>query len=308
MKVLIVGAGAIGGYFGARLLEAGADATFLVRPQRAARLRQGLSVRSRFGDIALAAPPTVTADRLQKGFDLVLLSCKAYDLAGAIDSFARAVDGQTLVLPLLNGMRHLDVLAERFGAPRLLGGQCQIAATVGEDGNIVHLNDTHLLSFGELGGTRTPRAEAIQAVFSKARFDARLSDAILQEMWEKWVFISALAASTCLMRGAVGDIARAGHAELARRMLRECAAIADAQGFAPRAQALAKAEAVLTDENSPMTASMLRDIERGARTEGDHIIGDLLSRQCAPAPELSLLAVAHAHLKTYEQRRARAPA
>jgi 2-dehydropantoate 2-reductase len=253
----------------------------------------------------LAAPPTVTADALRTGFDLVLLSCKAYDLPDAIDSFAPAVDTQTVVLPLLNGMRHLDVLKERFGVQRLLGGQCQIAATIGEDGNIVHLNDTHLLSFGELDRSRTPRVEAIQAVFSKARFEARLSEAILQEMWEKWVFIAALAASTCLMRGAVCDIARGGNADLARQILSECAGIAEAQGFTPRPQPLAKAQAVLTDEKSPLTASMLRDIERGARTEADHIIGDLLSRRRTQSAALSLLAVACAHLKTYEQRRTR---
>ena len=146
--------------------------------------------------------------------------------------------------------------------------------------------------------------EAIEALFSNAKFDARLSDAILQEMWEKWVFIAALAGSTCLMRGAVGDIVRSGGADLMRRILRECATIADAQGFAPRAQALGRAEAVLTDASSALTASMLRDLERNARTESEHIIGDLLARRRSAPGDLSLLDVAYAHLKTYEVRRA----
>jgi 2-dehydropantoate 2-reductase len=306
VRVLVVGAGAVGAYFGARLLEAGVDTTFLVRPKREAQLRQGLSIRSPKGDIRLAAPPTITAETLRKGFGVILLSCKAYDLAGAVESFAPAVSPDTAILPLLNGMRHLDVLKDRFGAGLVLGGQCQIAATLGEDGNVVHLNDTHQLSYGELAGPRSERTLAIEAAFSRAKFDARLSEAVLQEMWEKWVFIAALAGSTCLMRGSVGDIVRSGSADLMRRMLRECAAIADAQGFAPRTQALARAEAVLTDAGSSLTASMLRDLERGARTEAEHVVGDLLARRSSRPGELSLLDVAYVHLKTYELRRANA--
>jgi 2-dehydropantoate 2-reductase len=305
MKVLVVGAGAIGAYFGARLLEAGVDTTFLVRPRRQEQLRAGLMVRSPHGDIRLAAPATVTADRLQKGFGLVLLSIKAYDLAGAIESFAPAVDAGTAILPLLNGMRHVDALKERFGAERVLGGLCLIAATLGEDGNVIHLNDSHALTFGELSGARTPRAEAIEALLGRARFQSRLSEAIVQEMWEKWVFIATLAGSTCLLRAAVGDIVRSGNTDLLRRMLRECAACAAAQGFAPRPQPLARTEAVLTDADSTLTASMMRDLERGARTEADHIIGDLLARRGPASADLSLLDVAFAHLKSHELRRAR---
>ena len=308
MRVLVVGAGAIGAYFGGRLLEAGVDTTFLVRPAREAQLRQGLSVRSAKGDIWLAAPPTVTADRLQKGFDLVLLSCQAYDLDGAIDSLAPAVGPDTAILPLLNGMHHLDELQGRFGAQRVLGGQCQIAATLAADGGVVHLNDTHQLAYGELDGRRTARVEAIRAAFADARFDGRLSDEILQEMWEKWVFIAALAGSTCLMRASVGEIVRSGSAPLQKRLLQECAAIAADHGHAPREHPLARAEAVLTDANSSLTASMLRDVERGARTEGDHIIGDLLARRKASPAQPALLDLAYAHLQAYEQRRTtRAP-
>jgi len=304
VRVLVVGAGAIGAYFGARLLEVGVDTTFLVRARREAQLRQGLSVRSLLGDIRLEAPPTVAAERLGRGFELILLSCKAYDLAGAIDSFAPAVDAHTAILPLLNGMRHLDQLKTRFGAQQVLGGQCQIAATLDEAGNVIHLNNSHQLTFGELSGARTPRAEAIEAAFQKTRFDARLSEAILQEMWEKWVFIAVLAGSTCLMRGSVGEIVRSAGAGLLKRMLGECAAIAQAQGFAPRPQALARIEAVLSDSGSTLTASMLRDVERGARTEGEHILGDLLARGGEAAAEWPLLQAACVHLKTYELRRA----
>ena len=142
MRILVVGAGSIGGYFGGRLLQAGRDVTFLVRPRRAAELAKiGLMIRSPLGDVALAAPPTVTADALRAPFDLILLSCKAYDLQGAMDAFAPAVGPQTAILPLLNGMRQLELLEARFGAAPVLGGQCLISTVLDAEGGILHLND-----------------------------------------------------------------------------------------------------------------------------------------------------------------------
>ncbi len=201
MKILVVGAGAIGGYFGGRLLQAGRDVTFLVRPGRAARLAEcGLRVESRAGSLHLPSPPTLTQGDAAAPFDLILLSCKSYDLAGAMDSIAPMVGAQTAILPLLNGMRHLETLADRFGPKRLLGGLCVISATLGENGDILHLNELHNLTYGELDGARSPRVQAIESAFSQAGFEAKLSEDIRQEMWEKWVFIASAAGITCLMR------------------------------------------------------------------------------------------------------------
>ena len=306
MRILVVGAGGIGGYFGGRLLEAGGDVTFLVRPRRAAELAHtGLVIRSQLGDVRVPAPPTVTADALMARFDLVLLSCKAYDLEGAMASFAPAMAPETAILPLLNGMRHLDALAARFGAGRVLGGQCLISTALDAEGRVLHLNDSHTLTFGERRGGRSARAEAIAAAFSAARFETRLSETILQEMWEKWVFIAAAAGITCLMRAAIGDIVAAGAAPLALALFEECAGIAAAEGFPARAAFLERMRAIFAAPGSLLTASMLRDIERGARIEADHILGDLLGRAAAPSRERSLLAIAYAHLKAYEARRAR---
>ena len=305
MRILVVGAGAIGGYFGARLLEADRDVTFLVRPRRAAQLATGLSVLSPFGNIDLTSPPTVRADSLRESFDLILLSCKAYDLEGAMDSFAPAVGPRTAILPLLNGMRHLDLLKARFGAEHVLGGQCLISAVLDPDGRVLHLNDTQLLAFGELDGSRSARVEAIASILSGAKFDARPSQAILQEMWEKWVFIAAGAGITCLMRAAVGDIVTAGAADLAAALLDECAAIASRQGFPPSEASIERSRTMLTAAGSPVTASMLRDIEKGAPVEADHILGDLLARAGQPADARSLLRIAYLHVKAYEARRAR---
>ena len=252
----------------------------------------------------IVAPPTVTGDGLATPFDLVLLSCKAYDLDGAMASFAKAVGPRTAILPLLNGMRHLDVLAGRFGAERLLGGLCVISATLDADGDIVHLNDLHSLTLGELDGKRSARIEAIASTLSGAGYEARLSDAIRPEMWEKWIFIASAAGNTCLMRAAIGDIVAAGAADLATDLLDECAAVAAAEGFPPRPPFLERIRATLTAPGSLMTASMLRDIEAGKRVEAEAILGDLL-RRAAKANDPSLLRVAYAHVKAYEARRER---
>lgn len=305
MRILVVGAGAVGGYFGARLLAAGRDVTFLVRPARAARLAAaGLLVRSRFGDLDLPAPPTVTADAIAAPFDLVLLSCKAYDLDGAIESFAPAVGPKTAILPLLNGMRHVDLLEARFGAAAVLGGLCFVSATLDAEGRILHLNELHELAFGERDGAQGGRIEAIAAALSDAGFNARRSDTILHDMWEKWMFIAASAGITCLMRAAVGDVVQAGGARHALALLDECGAIAAQYGFAPRGAFLQRSRAMLTAANSPIMASMARDIERGAPIEGEQIVGDFLRRAADPeaAP---MLGIVQAHLCAYEVRRAR---
>ncbi len=306
MRILVVGAGAVGGYFGGRLLERGRDVTFLVRPGRAAQLAAvGLSIRSPFGDVTLPAPPTVTAESLHDPSDLVLLSCKAYDLAGAIESLAPAVGPESTILPLLNGMLHLKVLDQRFGAARVLGGLCIISSALDAEGRILHLNELHTLVYGERDGAGSRRIAAIASAFDGVRADARASPAVTQEMWEKWVFIAALAGITCLMRAPIGDIVGAGGVGLATGLLDECAAIATAEGFRPGSDAMDRSRAMLTAPESLLAASMFRDMERGSPIEGSYIVGDLLRRGQALSVAAPLLRVADAHLRAYEARRAR---
>lgn len=305
MRVLIVGAGAIGGYFGGRLLEAGEDVTFLVRPRRAAQLAaDGLIVKSSQGDIQLPVP-TVLADAITAPWDLILLSCKAYDLAGAMDSFAPAVGPQTLILPLLNGMRHLETLEERFGADHVLGGLCAIAATLDDQGIVRHLNDLHVLTFGERDGRESARIKAVAELFAPAKVQWRLSTQIIQEMWEKWVFLSTLAAATCLLRASVGDIVLAGGADTLTGLLAEAQSVAEAAGYGSRPEVLDKARAQLTSAGSSLAASMMRDVEKGGPVEVDHVLGDLLRRGQAAGLGIPLLKLAHLHLKAYEARRQR---
>jgi len=306
MRILVVGAGALGGYFGGRLLEAGRDVTFLLRPKRAAQLaKTGLVIRSPKGDLSLPAPPSVQADGIAGPYDVVVVGCKAYDLAQTMASFAPAVGPDTAILPLLNGMRHLDDLADRFGAERVLGGLCMISASLDEEGRVLHHNDMHGLTFGERTAGVSPRVQAIQAAFAGANFDARASANILQDMWEKWMFIASAASMTCLMRATVGDIVESGGTDIADAMVDECADILTHNGFAPRAESLARAHAMLGVKGSLMTASMFKDIERGAAIEAEHIVGDLLRRGATGGERVTPLRIAYAHLLAYEARRAR---
>ena len=307
VRILVVGAGAVGGYFGGRLLQAGRDVTFLVRPGRAARLAAaGLTITSPAGDASLPSPPTVLAPDLRDAFDVVLLSCKAYDLDAAIESVAPAVGPGTAVVPLLNGMRHLDALDARLGPGRVLGGSCFISARLDDAGRVVHASDIHRLVFGERPGGRSPRVAAIAEAMAGATFEAVASDRVVLEMWEKWVFLAALAGITCLTRSAVGDVVAAGGADLAAALLEECRSVAAAAGYPPRDEALRAALGRLTDAGSEVTASMLGDIERRGRTEADHILGDLLRRRGgAPAGDRSLLRVAYVAVKAAGVRAAR---
>jgi len=305
MRILVVGAGAIGGYFGGRMLEAGCDVTFLVRPRRAGELASaGLVIKSPNGDVTLKNPPTVQANQFTEKFDVVLLSCKAFDLDDAIASFAPAVGPQTAIIPLLNGMLHLDVLDKKFGRERVLGGLCAIAATLNEAREVVQLAPMQSLNFGERDGKLSERVRAIAEVMASGKLGSVASENIVQEMWEKWVFLSSLAASTCLMRTAVGNIlAVPGGKDFILGILDECSAVAAAEGHTPSGPFFERTKGLLTTEGSQMTASMFRDIKAGAAVEADHVIGDLIARGDAAKVPVPRLRIAYTHLKAYEKQR-----
>ena len=305
MKTLVVGAGATGGYFGARLLEQGRDVTFLVRKRRAAQLASdGVVITSPLGNATLKSPPTVIAEDLSQKYDLVILGCKAYDLDEAIRSFAPAVGPKTTIIPILNGMGQLELLDSAFGEERVIGGLCQISSTLDNVGRIVHFNDFSRLFFGERSGGKSARTDAIEAEFSGAKFEAIHSANILQDMWEKWVFIAAAAGITCLMRASTGDVCTAGGLEISRRLREECEAVAAQNGFAPRPAGQQRSIGVLENPKATLMASMLRDVERGSRTEFEHILGNLI-KKAKSLPEISLLKIAYLHLASYETRRTR---
>jgi len=306
MRLLFLGAGGTGGYFGGRAAQAGADVTFLVREARAQKLRaQGLRIESPRGD-AVVAPQLATAGDLDGNYDVVVLSCKAYDLASAIEAIRPAVGPDTAILPIMNGVLQYDTLDAEFGAARVLGGLCQINATLGPEGQVRHLGQHAALVFGERAGEpRSARCAALEAAFADAAFSSRLSAGILQDVWEKYVFLTTLASATCLMRGAVGQIMSTDDGEaIVRDLLRECQQVAAASGHTVRAEADAAALKVLTDRESSMTASMFRDLSQGAPVEADHIVGDMVRRGRTLGLDVPTLRVAYAHLQVYQAQRA----
>ncbi|KOF51885.1 MULTISPECIES: 2-dehydropantoate 2-reductase [unclassified Achromobacter] len=306
MRLLFLGAGGTGGYFGGRAAQAGADVTFLVREPRAARLReQGLRIRSPLGDATLR-PGIVTRDTLSGSYDVVVLSCKAYDLASAIEAIRPAVGPETVVLPIMNGVLQYDVLDREFEPHRVLGGLCQINATLGADGEVLHLGKHANIVFGERAGpARSPRCVALEQALAGGEYTSRLSENIYQDIWEKYVFLTTLAAGTCLMRGTVGQIASTqdGVAVL-RAMLQECQSVAAASGHAVRPEADASALRIFTDRSQPMTASMFRDLGQGLPVEADHIVGDMVRRAGTLGVDATYLRVAYAHLQVYQAQRA----
>ncbi|MBO9662721.1 ketopantoate reductase family protein [Dokdonella sp.] len=306
MRILILGAGAIGGYFGARLIEAGVDVTFLVRPARAALLAEhGLRVFSARGDVAR---PVRAISEVDGAYDLVLLSCKAYDLDSAIAAIRPAVGAGSLVLPLLNGLRHLDALDAAFGAERVLGGLCHISVTLEADGAIRQFGALERLTYGRRQADLAIPA-GLDAALRSIGPQVTRSDAVLGAMWDKFAFIAALAGGTCLLRGAVGEIvATAEGADLMRRLHGECAEVAARSGHPLGGEAIDAALGILAAPGSPLKSSMLRDLERGARTEGEHILGDLRRRAIAFGVDTPLLAAALTHVRVYEAGREANPA
>jgi len=305
MRILILGTGATGGYYGARLLAAGRDVTFLVRPRSAQQFAErGLRVVSPHGDLAISSPATVQTQDIREPYDLILLSCKAYDLDAAMDSIAPAVGPETMILPLLNGMAHLAALDARFGFEHVLGGTCFISATRDADGTIRHLNDLAEIIFGDRFTPASPRLQAVQAALDGANFKAVLRPDIMQRMWDKWGFLATAAGITCLMRATIGDIA-AADPTVALRLYAECTGIATAEGYPPAAHVVERESTRLSLPGSLFTASMLRDLEDGSPVEAQQILGDLLEHGREHKLATPILEIAFTHVRCYEERRRR---
>lgn len=305
MKILILGAGGIGGYFGAHLLRHGADVTFLVRPARQARLAaDGLRVRTPHETFTVH-PATVTAETATPTHDLVVLAPKAYDLDDALAALAPAV-GDACVLPLLNGLDHLDRLDARFGRARVIGGLAHIAATLAEDGTVCRLGDLQRLTFGARDPAQVPVVESFAAACRRAPFDTVVADDVESALWAKWTFLATLAGVTTLCRGAVGEIVATPHgADVTRRLYDECCAVAAAAGRPVPDADRAAALGLLTAPGSAFTASMLRDLLAGQRTEHDHILGSMARRGLAHGLPMDLVRMAHTHLAVQAAARAR---
>lgn len=305
MKILVVGVGATGGYYGMRLVQGGRDVSFLVRPHRAQILRaRGLRLTGVGGEEEIR-PQLLTADGLDRPFDLVILSVKATALETAIEDFAPAVGERTRILPFLNGIRHLETLSDRFGPDRVLCGAIRVATQLEADGDIVVLAPGATMEFGAQPGTDTPNADAIASELTVPGFELSVPPDPIAAMWHKWVFIATLGALTCMMRGTVGDIvAFPTGPELGPGILAEAAAISAAAGHRVPDPQIEATHAAITQAGSPLTSSLYRDVSDGAGTEVEHVLGDLVARARTFGVPTRLLDLATLHLRVYERRRA----
>jgi 2-dehydropantoate 2-reductase len=308
MRMLVVGAGSTGGFFGTRLVQAGRDVTFLVRPERAAKLRErGMRVKSPQGD-AVVQPKLATAGAIDGTYEAVLLTVKSFSLEAALDDFAPAVGEGTIILPVLNGMRHVDRLAARFGRNAVGGCAAKVATVLDDEGCIVQLAPFQEIAYGEMDGSRSSRIMAVDEFMRGASFEARLSANIALEMWEKWALLATLGGVTCLMRGNLGEIeASPGGAEFLMRFFEEVTSVIGAVGMPVDAAFLSQTRALLAAaKGSSLTSSMYRDLMAHRPIEADQIVGDLLARARARAHDAPLstplLAAAYTNLCVYQRR------
>ncbi len=307
MKTLILGAGAIGGYIGGRLHQSGADVTFLVRPARNEALqRDGLVIKSTKGDITQKVK-TVLKGGEGGPYDVVMLTCKAYDLDSAIEAVAPAVGANATVVPLLNGMRHVDVLAAKFGDAKVAGGLARVGVALSAKAEILHTSPFAAISFGERDG-KPPRQALIEldAAIRKSGVDGGLHPNIVQDLWDKWIMLTSLATMCCLMRGTSGDILEAAEGQaIMLETVEECRKVAAAAGYDPGDKGMVTVRSYLTQKGSKFAASMLHDLEKGNPVEADHVVGDMIARAKKSGIATPNLRLAYAHLQTYLARRAR---
>jgi 2-dehydropantoate 2-reductase len=305
MNILVLGAGAVGGYFGARLLEKGVDVTFLVREKRRKQLQErGLRVSSIHGDILVEQPKMIAAGEQVRPFDVILLSNKAYHLAESIEAIAPYVGPNTVVLPLLNGIAHVNQLQAEFGPERVLGGLCYIESTLNEQGDVVQTSQMHELVFGEWAGGRSARIDELERLFSGTKASFRASENIQRDMWHKYLFITTMSGMTTLMKSAVGPIRDAQYGpELTRQLAEEIAMVMRALQAPIDEDIVDKQMKVFMKQGYAMKSSMLRDMEKGLPVEADHLQGYLLARAEQHGLSTPLLKVVYHHLKVYEIKR-----
>lgn len=303
MRILVVGAGATGGYFGARLAQAGRDVTFLVRERRFQQLQQQGLVLKTPGGTDVIQPQLAQTGQLEGQFDLIILTVKSFGLAQAIEDIAPAVGPDTLIMPILNGMRHIDTLRARFG-DKVIGGLCKINATLGEHGEVVQMTPLHILYYGALDGQNDARLQRVDEALSAAQYDTVLADNIISELWEKWLLLSTLGAVCCITRGNTQQMLQSqGGEALLQGVFAEVLSVINADGYQERPAVTAKIYETLNNPQAAMTSSMYRDLTQGYEIEADQVIGDLLLRGARNGVVTPLLNAVYVNLQVYLQNR-----
>lgn len=303
MRVLVVGAGAVGGYFGGRLYEKGVDVTFLVREGRQKKIKEnGLSIKSVHGDVTIQ-PKTILVTDTEEPYDIILVGTKSYHFHQAIEDIKPFVGLNTVIIPMLNGIKHLHVLQEVFSENQVLGGLCFVESTVDVNGVIIQTSQTHEFVYGELSGEKTARIIEIDKLFSNTKTTIRKSDTIKKDMWHKYMFISGLSGITTLFRSSIGPIREAEYGlEIIEKLFKEIGAIMRAAN-APIADGVEEVQFKRINEmDYTMKSSMQRDMEKGEQIEGDHLQGYLLTLAEEYKIQAPYLKMVYSNLCTYEKQ------
>ncbi|MGO1851383.1 ketopantoate reductase family protein [Microbacterium sp.] len=297
-RTLIIGAGATGGALGARLISAGQDVTFLVRERRAAQLAaDGLHFRAPDVDVVYTARAVTSLDDSDP-FDLVIVAVKAPALESIIPTFTPAVGPDSRIVPLLNGMAHIELLERAFPG-QVLGGIVKIVATLDEDATVVQMTPLCSLTVGGLHGKDVPNE--IRRTLDVDGITLDIVDDVASRLWEKWAFIAAAGVITCLFRGTIGDILAAGGEAQILQAIAECEQIAEVVGHRVSEAGHAQSLGLLTEPGSAFTSSLYRDLQHGDPVEAEHIIGDLAARAAALEAPAPLLNAALLQLRTHHQ-------
>jgi len=304
VKFLVVGAGAVGGYFGGRLLEKGADVTFLVREGRMRNLQEkGLVIHSDYGNATLS-PKTIIAGEEVEPYDVILLSTKAYHLDNAIDDVRPYVGENTMVIPLLNGMAHYNKLDEQFGKEKVIGGLCYIEATLDSEGAVIQKGPLHMLVYGERSGQESERIIKLAVALKGTKADFQLSSTIIEDLWHKYLFIATMSGITTLMRAPIGPICKhPSGMETIKQLTKEIIDVMNVAG-APISNELETIQMEKIANLAPeMKSSMQRDMEKGLPVEADHLHGYLLEIAKTADLPVPVLEAVYANLKIYERSR-----
>ncbi|MBQ4849999.1 ketopantoate reductase family protein [Pseudoalteromonas sp. MMG012] len=302
MNILIVGCGGIGGYFGARLLEAGIKVTFLARQNTVNRLKKnGLHLKSGRGDVSVKDIDALTKEEITGPFDVIILTCKSYDLAQSLRDCQKAVGRSTYILPMLNGFGHYEKIGSAFPDAQLLYGYCNVSTARNADGEIQHFNSIHEMTIGtdDIAQQDEVSFKALIELLKSAHFNLRVSKNIQQELWEKFTFINALAGCTTLLRGTIGELINTEHGQaVAVQIIDECQSVASAHGFSIRPRSNKITRDAFLQVGSPLSASMLKDIENNHRIELN-LLSELCEFAAEKAVKVPLMCAAHSQLEVY---------
>ena len=307
MKFLVYGAGAVGGFFGGRMAAAGLDVGFIVRDRRARELHaNGLKISSPNGNTHLMHPKIYLAGNALPEADVLLLAIKATGLSDAIYSLKETIRDSTLIIPLLNGLRHIDILVDAFGDKRVAGGLCYIQASMDNE-RVIHCHSKiQKLIAGPLNDNQVAVLQGFIDHTVQAGIDAEYSSDVYQAMWDKISFLATLAGVTCIARGSVGEIVATPFGkEITRGLFEECIKIAKSAGYPLSAAAITNSKKMLLARDSGLISSMLGDIRADNPTEGDHILGDLIARAEQNSILVQYLKAAHTAILVHDGQRVR---